>query len=138
MFNARERPRGRDDKSADVLVDYEFSVHLRKPKIVTNTEAKAQAAQSKTPKRIARNKTPLFVNGRDCIQMGFSIFRSNFSPPIDKDQGIVNSRAVLLRYAAHDGNGKFRGDFLKSGNETAGPRIGVSLDHGHRVTRVGH
>src|SRR5581483_8348962 len=89
MFNARERPRGRDDKSADVLLDYEFSVHLRKPKIVTNTEAKAQAAQSKTPKRIARNKTPLFVNGRDCIQMGFSIFRSNFSPPIDKDQGIV-------------------------------------------------
>jgi hypothetical protein len=53
MLNARERPRGRDDKSADVLFNYKFSVHLRKAEVVTNTETEAEIAQSKAHESIA-------------------------------------------------------------------------------------
>src|SRR5437867_1585235 len=138
MFNARERPCGRNDKSADVLLDDQLSVHLGKPKVVADAEAKAQISQGKAPESITRNKTVLFFNGRDCIQVSLSIFCCDFSPLIDKDQGIVDRRAILFRYAAHDGNGRLGGDFLKSGHETAGPRAGVIPDCRHRVACVGH
>jgi len=45
MFDSREWPRGRNKKSADVLLSYEFSVHLGEPQIVANAETKAQFAE---------------------------------------------------------------------------------------------
>src|SRR5206468_181840 len=113
MLNARERPRGRNNKDTYVLFDGQFSVHLRKPEIVTDTETKAQLAQGEGLERIARSETLLFFNRRDCVQVGLAIFRTDFSLTINKDQRIVDRSAILLGYAAYNGYGKLRRDFLK-------------------------
>src|SRR5262245_61306713 len=138
MFKTRKGPGGRDNESVDVLLHDQFSVHLGKPKIVADTETKTQAAQSKARECIARGKALLFFNRRDCIKVRLSIFLRDLPLLVDKYERIVNGSFNLLRYAAHNGNGKLRGYFLKSRNETVGPRIGVDLDYGHGVAGISH
>src|SRR6266550_1107549 len=92
------------------------------------TATKPQAAESEAGENIARNETLLFLNRRDCEQVGLSIFRNDFALLIDKNLRIVNQRAVPFRHAADDRNRKLSGDLLKSRNESATPRSGVRLD----------
>ena len=90
MFKARERPGGRHNKSADILIDHKAPVYLRKPEIVADTETKAQIAKGKACESVARSKTLLFFDGRDRIQVRLTIFRSDSAVMINKNQGIVN------------------------------------------------
>ena len=67
MFVARERPRGRDNKTADILLSRQISVHLGKAEVVADAEAKTQVAKRKARKLFTRGKTRLFLDGRDRV-----------------------------------------------------------------------
>ena len=89
MFVAWKRPRGRDNESADVLLGCKFSIHLRKPKIVTDAETKRRSPSEKRYERIARSKARLFFYGRDGIQMSLAVFRNDVAFRINQNLGIV-------------------------------------------------
>src|SRR6266404_1210971 len=67
MFDTRKRPRRRNDKSVDVMFGHQFSVHLRKAKVVADTETKVQTAKLKAREGVARSKTGLFFDRRDRV-----------------------------------------------------------------------
>src|SRR6266536_1012545 len=100
MFDARERPRGRNDKDTHILLNDQFSVYLRKPEIVADAKTKAQITQGKAAERITRNKTLLFFNGCNRIQMGCWIAEQtrnlsgrnlHMNPPTKQTKGRENS-----------------------------------------------
>ena len=90
MFVAWKRPRRRNKESADVLLGGEFSVHFRKPEIVTDAKTKAQTAELKARECIARRKARLFFYRRNRIQMSLAIFRNDVALRINQNLGIVN------------------------------------------------
>ena len=90
MFDSRERPGRRENKSADLRLGGQFSEHLRKAKVVADAEAKMHTAKRKAHEGIARSKARLFFDGRDRIQMSLAIFRRDIAIRINKNLGIVN------------------------------------------------
>ena len=90
MFVAWKRPGGRNNKSADLVVGSQFSVHLRKPKIVADVETKMQTAKLKAREGVARSKAGLFFDGRDRIQVSLAILSSDVALFVDKNLRIVN------------------------------------------------
>src|SRR5947207_203949 len=138
MLKARERPGGRDNKSADILFGSQFSVHLWKPKVIADAQTKAQAANGNAGKRVARSKALLLFNGRDCVQVSLAIFRRDVSLLIDKNLGIVNRCVISLRYAADDCDRKLPGGFLQTRDKSVDPRSSVILNYRHRVAGVDH
>ena len=131
MFDTRKRPGRRNNKSTDVLLGRQFSIHLGKAQIVTDTEAEMNTAELKVREAITRSKARLFFDRGNRIQMGLPIFRSDVAMRIDKNLGIVNCGAIPFRNAADDRNRKLPGDFFECGNEPTVPMIGARPDHRH-------
>src|SRR5207247_8866653 len=105
---------------------------------VADAETEVQIAAREAHERIARSKTGLFFDWCNGVQISLAIFRRDIAIRINKNLGIVNCWTNALRNPADDRNRQLPGDFLKSGNESASPGSGVSLNDWHRIAGINH